>query len=467
MFPLPLRQLCITLACLGSSFTVASAQDDAERTPNESAWYLGYDGFRMLLEERGLTVRSDLDSITQRPRETIVVCLGDLSGISLSEWRTLRRFVIAGGALLIASEQTGYIPGIGRILAGPVATRQESAIYHQYPDCLRITDLNSNHLLTRDLRNLVLNQTGWLAPSSGSGLTWETVARLPPGCDPPSANRQPVVAVGSDPNSPDGLIILTADQSLFSDGMLWHGDNSVFAIRVTEQLTQNRRRWLIALNNGVPLPSYLAELRAKEEARTPAVPPQLPENLPLPEPRLKTMLRFANAAIDEVQQSNLLNESLRDHPRRMGPVAWSLTLLVLLLILFAIWIVWKLAQKSSQLFPLRQTRFMQSMYGVVSAKQVAASDFSSAVETLARDVCRDISGSQDPADWGRITQSGPLPPRLSRASRTLLPELVQFATHGCRVQISLRKFRNIGRAVQEIRQLLAALPTHSTTGTTV
>jgi hypothetical protein len=467
MFPLPLRHLCVTLACLGSSFTVATAQEDAERPSNESAWYLGYDGFRMLLEERGLTVRADLGSITQRPRETIVVCLGDLSGISLSEWRKLRRFVESGGALLIASEQTSSIPGIGRILAGPVSTWQESAIYHQFRDCLRITDLSSTHPLTRDLRNLILNQTGWIALSSDSDLNWETAAWLPPACSPRAASSQPVVAVGSDPKSRDGLIILTADQSLFSDGMLWHGDNSIFAIRVTEQLTRGRRRWLIALNNGVPLPSYLAELRAEEEARKPASPPQLPENLPQPEPGLKTMLKVANAIIDEVQQSNLLNESLRDHPRRMGPVAWSLTLLLLLLILFAIWILWKMVQKSSQLFPLRQTRFMQSMYGVVSAKQVAASDFSSAVETLARDVCRDISGSQNPVDWGRALQSGPLPLRLSRASRTLLPELVQFATHGCRVPISLRKFRNIGRAVQEIRHLMVALPTHTTAGTTV
>jgi len=467
MFSLPLRQLCVILACLGSSFTVASAQDPVESRPNDSAWYLGYDGFRMLLEERGLTVQTDLVSITQRPRETIVVCLGDLSGIPLSEWRTLRRFVGAGGALLIASEQTGSIPGIGRILAGPVSTWQESAIYHEFRDCLRITDLSPKHPLTRNLRNLVLNQTGWLALASDSDLDWDTVAWLPPDCNPRSASRQAVVAVGRDSNAPDGLIILTADQSLFSDGMLWHGDNSIFAIRTTEQLTQSRRRWLIALHNGVPLPSYLAELRAEQDARSPAVPPQLPDNLPLPEPGLKTMLKVANAVIDEVQQSNILNESLRDHPRRMRPVAWALTLLLLILILFAIWILWKMAQKSSQLFPLRQTRFMQSMYGVVSAKQVAASDFSAAVETLARDICRDISGSQDPADWRRVLQSDPLFGRLSRSSRTLLPELVQFATQGCRVQISLRKFRSIGRAVQEIRQLLVVAPTRMTAVTSV
>ena len=455
--------LVLTLGLLLAFVTLAgSAQAQAVNRPgsaNSDKWYLGYNGFRMLLEERGLTVRTDMSATLTRPKESVVVMLGDVTGVSLAEWRRLRAYVAQGGSLLVASERAFKLPGVSLFSRGPVASLDKDSQYQGFEDCIVLSDLNQSHPLSKGLRRIIVNKTGWMSTSEDSSLQWEVIAALTEDVLPGSARHRPVIMAGLDAAPGTGVMILSADQSLFSDGMLWHGDNSLFAIQVSDLLCRGNRKWLTVYDNGQTLPSYMAELAPpptppQEPPNTPPnIPPQMPPEIEPPEPDLATMLRMANEVIDEVQDSNILNETLKERPRNMRPVAWARTILLILLILFLMFVLWRLVQNRWHLVPNQHTRFMQSMYGVHSSRQLETSEFGAAVETLARDLCRELTGSQIESDWLKLDAANPNLPSatFSRAQKKALKEVVGIAMRGCRVHISRRKFQSLGRSIESIR----------------
>lgn len=326
--------------------------------------------------------------------------------------------------------------------------------YLKFADCLRLTAINADHPLTQGVGTIVVNRTGWLTTPTDESLSWQVIASLPDDCSPRSARGQPVVLAGLDPEPDRGVIILAADKSLFSNGMLWHGDNAVFAIRSTDLLCRGQRKRLTMIIDGRPLPEHRQSAVMRPPQIPPQVPPQIPPNIDPPEPELETMLRFANLAVDRVQESNLLNEALRDRPRNMRPVAWLRTVLLFLLLPALLVVLWKLMQVRSLLPPARQTRFMQSMYGVHSASQIAASEFGTAVEVLARDLCAEITGSRAETDWVKLlSEHGHAVAALPRPLRKGLTEVAGIAIKGCRVHISRRRFQAIGQVVQELRAM--------------
>lgn len=455
-----LRSALILTLVLVLAFATFSgpAQAQAVNRPgnaNSDKWYLGYNGFRMLLEERGLTVRTDMSATLTRPKESVVVMFGDVARVSLSEWRRLRAYVAQGGSLLVASERSFKLPGVSLFTRGPVSSLDQDSQYQGFEDCIVLSDLNQSHPLSKGLRRIIVNKTGWLSTSEDSSLQWEVIASLTEDVLPGSARHRPVIMAGIDAAPGTGVMILSADQSLFSDGMLWHGDNSLFAIQVSDLLCRGNRKWLTVYDNGQTLPSYMAELAPPPTPprMPPNIPPQIPPDIDPPEPDLATMLRMANEVIDEVQDSNILNETLKERPRNMRPIAWARTILLILLVLFLLFVLWRLVQNRWHLVPNRHSRFMQSMYGVHSSRQLETSEFGSAVETLARDLCRELTGSQVESDWLRLINVNPDLPSatFSRTQKKALREVVGIAMRGCRVHISRRKFQSLGRSIETIR----------------
>ena len=127
-------------------------------------------------------------------------------------------------------------------------------------------------------------------------------------------------------------------------------------------------------------------------------------------------------------------------------------MLLILVLLAVLFLLWKLVQTRFLPTQPRQTRFMQSMYGVQSANQIAATEFGTAVEVLARDLCAEITGSRVETDWVRLLSAdSPASATLSRRLRKGLTEVAGIAIHGCRVHISRRKFQAIGCLVQQLR----------------
>ena len=382
-----------------------------------------------------------------RPKESVVVMFGDVTRVSLTEWRRLRAYVAQGGSLLVASERAFKLPGVSLFARGPVTSLDQDSQYQGFEDCIVLSDLNQSHPLSKGLRRIIVNKTGWLSTSEDSSLRWEVIASLTEDVLPGSARHRPVIMAGIDAAPGTGVMILSADQSLFSDGMLWHGDNSLFAIQVSDLLCRGDRKWLTVYD--------MAELAPPPTPpqMPPNIPPQIPPDIDPPEPDLATMLRMANEVLDEVQDSNILNETLKERPRNMRPVAWARTILLILLILFLLFVLWRLVQNRWHLVPNRHARFMQSMYGVHSSRQLETSEFGAAVETLARDLCCELTGSQVESDWLKLVTANPDLPSatFSRSQRKALKEVVGIAIRGCRVHISQRKFQSLGRSIDAVR----------------
>ena len=257
-------------------------------------------------------------------------------------------------------------------------------------------------------------------------------------------------------------MILVADESLFTNGMLWHGDNAVFAIQVSEILSGKQRNQLLFVRNGTPLPGYResSAMRPPQKQANEYPLPAPPENLQLPEPDFDTKLKLANAVIDEVQDSNLMNEILRDRPRQMRPLAYVKTVLLVLLILATLFVLWRLMQKRLQLPSMPRNRFMQSVFSVMSSRQIKNSEFGTAIVILARDLCIELTGSRTETDWIRCLSERTTSPakNLNVAQRRELTEILGFALHGATIHLSRSRFQVLGRAIKELRALHRVSP---------
>ena len=418
----------------------------------DERWHLGYDMFRMLLVEQGVTPVQSWDFALSSAAQSVVVVSGDLQQIHPREWLRARRFVAQGGALLVASEGSFEFPGVCSFVPGVAVAGDSRDRYLSFPDCLRIRHLKPDDELVDGVRELVVNRTGWLSMPSDDSLDWQVIASMPATTLPRASRSQPLVMAGRDATPQTGLMILVADESLFTNGMLWHGDNAVFAIRVSQLLCSEERQNLLFVRNGRPL-SEDQDSSATQRKEPAQVTPPLPPNVELPEPELETKLRLMNAVINEVQESNLLNEVLRDRPRRVSQLAYLRTILFLLLVLTTLFVIWRLMQNRLNLSNLPRPRFMQSVFSVMSARQTARSEFGSAIVVLARDLCIELTGSRVETDWIRSLSERPASPmkHLSHKQRRDLAEILALAIRGATIHLTRRRFEALGLAIRQLR----------------
>jgi hypothetical protein len=439
--------VAVGLACAGA----AGQWSTGGGSPADSGWHYRYDLVQLLLQERGLQPAGTLKQALEAPNESVVVLLGDLQGVLREQWDRLRRFVVEGGAVLIASDWPVEMRGIGRIERGPFSTADPAVQYQSFEDCLQLRELEPDSPLTRGVRSIVLNQSGWLTVPRNDSLKWTVAARLPAEGAPAAGRNQPVILMGARERPFRGVMIVAADQSLFSNGMIWHGDNAVLAIRTVDRLCDGGRSRLFLLSNG----------RAVRVAGTaPSAGPPIP-SVPPVEPKLdaESLLRLANLVADEVQSSNLINEVLRDQPRSMRPLAWMRTILLVLLLTALAWLLWMLMRRRSQMPALQSARPQRSHFAAVSEHQGRTGQFGPAIETLARDLCVRLTGSKHESRWQQLaTEQGSSRLRLSGRPAKELSELVSIACQGCREPLSSRRFRQLGRRVIELRKFAVSVP---------
>lgn len=451
----------------------------AQTSPGQGTaddWQWGYLGFRMLLQEKGLQDSSDLELTLQSPGQSVLVVFGKLNQLTRGEWLRLRRFVAQGGALLVAGEESCQIPGVTQLTEGPAESANELERYEQYSDVL-LLPCSGPHPLVQGLKSIVVNKTGWMTTPEDTSLNWTVILQLSEQTTPVAARGQAVLLAGLDPAVEGGVMLISADRSLFSDGMLWHGDNSLLAINAVDLLCRGKRRLLNVIESGQlaernPAASAggtsgASDAESRRQRRNqdvatdselPGQPPRLnrkpPARLPAPQPDLQTLLQTANAVIDKVQDSNLLNETLRDRPRNMRPLAWLRTTLLILLILAGLWILYQIFSRSAPALPTWKSRIMQSLFGVYSSQQLSRNEFGPAAQILCRSLCAEITGSEYETDWVQLksrrnapSNSAGLPSSISRS----LDEIVSIAINGSQMYLPRRKFRSLGRTIRELQ----------------
>ena len=429
----------IIMFLLGFCIRALHAQP-AER--QGSPWQLEYDLFQMLLEEKGLEILSDYSSAIRQPKSSVIVLMGaiprELSG---DDWDSLYKFVESGGAALITSDSAYNSERFGTFFSRSVSSTDYGLQYQGFEDCLVVPTTEEGMRRMPGVDALVTNRSGWFEPELVNEIFWESLASFPDGCAPPRAQGQSLVTMGT--INERGRVIVSSDASLFSNGMMWHGDNAVASIRIAELLCEGGRNQLAFVKNSRFSSSYKERITAKPDPEIP-----LPDQ---PEPTLDKMLRLSNAVVKEVAESNVLNEALRDQPRHWTANNYFLLLLNLAVIAFLIFLaalLWRSGTLANRFLPRKQ---MKTAYQLRCETGGRKGDYRNAAGYLAREFCWEVTGSRKSNDWQVSVQRFT---HLSKQARRQLDDIVDIASRGRQMRMNRDEFERLGTNILELSNTL-------------
>lgn len=390
VFRLGITSLLIVVGC--AHLAVAQTNlplDQSQKSPATAEWHFRFDLFQMLFEQKGLRPITDNAAAFRSPERTVVVSLGKFHFVKES---MIEQFLHDDGALLLATDRLLVLGKEFSIQAGPVYAGLSRESYQGHSDCLRISDIDPTHALSPGIRQLITNRSGWIG-TLVSPNDWRIMARLPGHTTPNGSGQKPIIATRANER-----LVVAADHSLFTNGMIWHGDNALLAVNVSNLLCSEGRDQVLFLVDGVAASSYLLGPLAKE--------------LPLPEPPadiepdvdLEQMLQVANKVVAAVEDSNTFNKLLAGRPRGMPePIyhRWLLFLLSMLLIGLTVYRLASKTSKSSQpagLFKPRSAAAKQPSTARQFASPVKRGE---AAQKLAQHFCRQVTASELPEVWER------------------------------------------------------------------
>lgn len=418
-------------------------------------WDTRFELFQMLLENQGMEPVSEKSVAYIEPSRTAVVFAGRVprnwSGYEIT------RFMQRGGAVLVATDGPLYLRGICEIRTGvgPVAARYLTDRYQEFPDCIRVKEFAADDLVASGLSEIIVNGAGWITSVNGGSGNWQFTARLPENCEPSRASRGAVIATLTRRRMEQPSLVVAADSSLFTNGMLWHAENSVLAINISKVLKGTNRNRVLFVINGRPVGSYRERIA---ELLKPPTPPL--NDTSLPEPDLATMLRFANTLAAQVEDSNLLNELAADRPRSVSVARYRRWLWAAAAVAALGFILWRLTQPATA----PQTRALpnrkQKMEASLAAERTMQSGkLHGAAQMLACGFCRELTESDNPAEWSRRisphSSSNRLTAALNASDRKKLTMVLDLAMGVDKRHISARRLKSIGASVQELRRIHA------------
>jgi len=416
-------------------------------------WHFRFEMFQMLLEQNGLQPVQSATEAFDAPDESVIVIIGRVSDDRF--WPEARRYLNQGGHLLIASDRDCIAPQWFRTNAGPVITNRAAYKYQQHNDCLRIVDLDQTHPIMASVGTVVVNRSGWLSGLTSVHGDWEIVAQLPPLTFPTDSASRALIAV-SEPNG-SGRIVLAADHSLFTNGMLWHGDNAALARNIAQFLCHGGRRKILFVVDNEVRGSFLAGLPPSPELPSLNQPPGQPQVDPaelvkrLP---LDQMVRLANSVVARVEDSNLLNSAVIERPRNVREAYFRRGLLVLAAMTAMVLIVRALTNSNPPSAPVSRPRSMLSPSDLNANQRDTPPGRGSAARLLVHDLFRQLTSSSDPEDWKRRITARSLTSGLSRAPNSIretIPLLLSLAFSRRTPHLSRTHFVDVGRAVEHLR----------------
>lgn len=425
--------------------------------PTDSDWHYRYELFQLLLERRGLTVSRFVNDAILKPEKSVVVVMGDLQNISQRTWSNLRMFVARGGNLLIATDRTPRPSGlgildVGSVNSGPTLATKAGDQYSGFDDCLRVRDIDSEHPLTQGVQEIIANRCGWITrPTSirGSRNRWQTIASLPDSTVPRESQGAVLVSVYKELDPLAGSVILAADASLFTNSMLWHADNAQFAFNVAEWLCEGDRNMLVYLVDGAAATSYaesLANAQPRDFTKNAS-----PTKKPAPD--MKTLMQFLNLVLQRVEDSNIINEALKNQPRNVSEReyfrwVWGALAALVGLTLAGLWM-----RRSQAFGAFLYGRKMRSWYDIQSSAQHPFDQNSFAAECLARDFCRQWTGKDSSADWKQYLQdieldSGPI--AISKQELSAIKTIFELGVYGKKSHFTNEQLLSLGTTIRTL-----------------
>ena len=301
---------------LGPTINSASAQKISE-----AQWKRGYQGFDVIVQGLRLKHFRSFREWQRAPaKETILIVLGSTSRPSstndrlrLLQGTQIDAYLENGGAVLVATDQN-FAPGKSQYVRfrrlSANANHLEDA-FQEYRDCPIVSNMKLPYL--SGVKQIVTNRPGRITAESQT--PWDIIGFLPP-CN--GSESQIPFAVGGE-GSNGAKLMCFADQSIFSNQMLPHGDNALLAKSTLEYLKGRNRSSVLILNNGIVM-----------KAVTPA---DLEVDLPQPtreevidamkELPPSAVFEFANSVIGVVEDENLVNDFVRGtidniHPKKVN-----------------------------------------------------------------------------------------------------------------------------------------------------
>lgn len=454
------RSLVLWIASILFAGTMnAIAQSEQTRSSvstSDSEWHFRYELFQMLLEERGLAVEQSLERALATPLESVVVLVGSLNAQQVDA-EELTSFVSHGGNVLLAADRTARLGTTASFIAGPITSSDPSTQYQELADCLRVANVDDSHVVMHDVHEIIVNRSGWLSLPPATTMNWQVLATVPQTCRPMRSRGQPLIAVSQIRSADAGFLMIAADPTLFTNSMMWHGDNAVFAIRVSEELCRREKKRLVFVVDGSPLPSYRQSPNLQEsgqEEPSPSV-PQSPPPIPAtqPNPTWEQRLQVLNSVIQHVEESNIHNEVLINNPRRPHQRLYPRVILLFLAILTSIGLLSVLRKSAGDRGGNPAPMVMKSAKQMVSETASSARDYASIVRTLTRALCRELTGSSVPQDWQPSLSDPTMLPTLPPSQRHLLEEIVKLAVDQDMPHISASRLRQIGSLIRQIRSV--------------
>lgn len=442
-------RLLAILLLLPALISACRAQNAASPDHN---WHFRYELFQMLLEQNGLEPVTDPARVFRDPESSVIVLLGN---VNVFQPHDLNDFCERGGAVLVATDRSYSAGRIGEFMSSnsPVRSRRVSDWYQNHYDCLILDNIDSRNPLMKNVNSLVVNRTGWLAKPRWARREWDVAARLPDSTEPRRAESQPVIASLRFRQKEKGRLIMAADPSLFTNGMLWHGDNAILAINTSQLLCAGKRNRLLFLVDRKALESYRDSPMMNQ---TP--PPPLPENLPenLPEPELATWLRIGNSVIRNVEETNVMNEAVADYTSRINSRMLRRAIIFAVAVIATLFILWSITSNNAPTHRPMPARKMKSAHSLNAGRKTEASEFGLAASMLARELCKELTGSSEPAEWQRQLSENPVSgngPLQAKSAQKDIRKVLDLAVNTRTVHISRRKFEATGRMIQKLRQL--------------
>ena len=439
-----------------------SVQAQQSIPPNELKWHLGLELFQMLLEERGMTIMQSLDSSLDSPSNSVIVVTGDLRRLPSDIGVRLVQFVSRGGNVLLASDQPRRMTGIVEIKAGPVVSTRADDRYLDFKDCIRILNIDASHLSMQGLNEIVSNRTAWLAlppkTSSVDSLSWQVIASLPSDCLPSESSEQPLIVVGNGKEQAAGVLFVIADTSVLTNGMLWHGDNSTFAIRVSDLLGRGQKTHMSFVADGRVLSNYIDRIQPP----TPKISSNrtsgqsLPRIQDLPESDLETKLRVVNHVLKSIADSNILNEAMANQPRPVNTRLYSLAVFALVSAAAVLLILVYALRRIPSILKRQPIIPHVSAFEMNSVSRQRSSQYGPAAFILAREFCKECSGTSGEKEWKnqatRFRHSGAIP--NDKSFREKLEYVRSFEISNLVPKVSEREFLRLGKTIHELREAL-------------
>ena len=393
------RFLAVFVVAALTSFPARlAAQDDLSSLARETHW------FRRLFHERGCKPITNPAELSERPRETVLVILGDPTilptlGIDLGE------YVRRGGSLLFATDRrlnARALSDFGVTLFGihgqPVLVPPPDG-YHGLNDCPILLPANSRLPLfvseKKTLTRVATNRSGFLSVSR-QGSPLRPIAYFPLDAGHLDKNfrdnlQWPMEFAAAGGIGP-GRALIMADHSVFINIMLWpkDNDNLEFAYNCVEWLTEAGRRESVL---------FVEEGRGQNSFDEPMVPrPSVP--LP-PADKLVAALDQVFAGLEEENLFNRLFAGLSRTIPKQQAIIWSILSMSIMLGVYALFRVTSAKQRhEAGIVPLAATidklELGRPIHEVRAHALIEGGNYWDAAHELAIDIFEPLMTSADP-----------------------------------------------------------------------